>query len=222
MSDKKKRLYIKVPTDIVRNADKEKYISNDEFVLYARLCWLYFRNENEPKNVIEIDHRALMRFCRIDDTRTFKKRMKNLSKNNLIIDFKDKLPTKGKLTVHFNEKAYEEDPYFTMLNVSVFEYYRNEQINTNAFRQLFYYKSHINAKFQNVTNPNFCFVGYETLAKRLKMGRDSIKEANDQLQKSNLVTIEKHELKSQDEYDENDELITTKYNNHYIVNRSLF
>ncbi|MFJ7682047.1 hypothetical protein [Peribacillus butanolivorans] len=71
----KKKLFIHVPTHIVRN--EGIYLNNDEFALYTRLCFLQFRNPKEKGNVLEMDHRKLMNFLKITDTRTFKKRINN-------------------------------------------------------------------------------------------------------------------------------------------------
>lgn len=213
----KKKLFVKIPTGIVRN--EEKYLSNDEFVMYARLCFLYFRNYNNKE--IELDHKKLMRFLNISDTRTFKSRLKKLYKLGLIENEIAKLPTKGNLTIIFNEKVYEEDEHFTMMNADIFNHWQHDQIDEYAFRQVFYYKSHIN-KDDKERDRSYCFVGYETLVKRLKISKTKVNEANEQLKKAKLLKVVAHKLENTDTYDENDELVFTKYNNHYYVHNSLF
>ncbi|MEH7346006.1 hypothetical protein V7122_19370 [Bacillus sp. JJ1532] len=212
----KKKLVVKVPTGIVRN--EEKYLSNDEFVMYARLCFLYFRSYN--KKEIKLDHKKLMRFLKISDTRTFKSRLKKLYKLGLIEEEISKLPTKGTLTIVFNEKVYEEDKHFTMMNADVFNYWVNDQIDEYAFRQVFYYKSHINLDDKE-RDRSYCFVGYETLVKRLKISKTKVKEANKQLEVAKLLKIVIHKLGTNYEYGENDELVFDRYNNHYYVAKSL-
>lgn len=213
----KKKLHVKVPSGIVRN--EEKYLSNDEFLLYARLCFLYFRNYNIKE--IKLDHKKLMNFLDISDTRTFKSRLKKLYNLGLIENEITKLPTKGTLTIVFNEKVYEEDQHFTMLNANIFNHWRKGEIDEYAFRQVFYYKSHIN-KDDKERDRSFCFVGYDTLVKRLKISKTKVNEANDQLNKAKLVKIVPHKLETNHEYDENDELIFDRFNNHYYVANSLF
>jgi predicted transcriptional regulator len=213
---KKKKLYVKVPTYIVRN--EEFYLSNDEFILYARLCFLYFRNYQEKE--IELDHKKLKNFLNINDTRTFKNRLKRLHTLGLIENEITKLPTKGTLKIIFNEKVYEEDKPFTLMSTELFTYYRNEQINEYAFRQVFYFKSHINMNDKE-QDRSFCFVGFETLAERLKVSNTKINEANEQLKKAKLIKIKKHVLEENGEYNENDELVFTRYNNHYYVHSSM-
>jgi hypothetical protein len=95
-----------------------------------------------------------------------------------------------------------------------------DEISEHAFRLLFYYKSHINLKDNKKLN--YCFVGIETLKLKLKMGSDTIHQANDSLKKNKLIQIVRHKLETTYEYDENDELIFDRYNNHYIVNPNLF
>jgi hypothetical protein len=62
----------------------------------------------------------------------------------------------------------------------------------------------------------------ETLKNRLKMGGHTIKVANDELIKNKLLKIERHKLENTNSYNEDDELIFDRYNNHYIVSEKLF
>lgn len=205
------KLHVKVPINVIRNEDI--YIDNGSFLLYVRLCFLYFKNyQNEE---IKIDHRKLMRNCYISDTRTLKKRLDVLHGVGLIENKIDKLPKKDEIIILFNGKVLK-DNYFTMMNAKIFNYL--EELNEHSLRLLFYYKSHINKE----QGKDYCFVGIETLKVKLKMGSDTIKEANDQLSKLKLMKIVKHELKHNHEYDEEDELIFNRYNNHYILNNELF
>lgn len=155
------------------------------------------------------------------DTRTLKKKLQGLHKQGLVLNKVDKLPTKGELFILFNEKIYDDNEHFTLMNAKVFTYFQTETIDEYAFRQLFYYKSHIN-KDDKVRDRSFCFVGYETLIERLKISKTKVKDANDQLIRAKLIKVKKHELKADHEYDEDDELIRGRYNNHYIVNNDLF
>jgi hypothetical protein len=212
----KKSLYIKVPTGIVRN--ENIYLSNEEFLMYARLCFQYFRNYQNKE--IELDHKKLMQFLNISDTRTFKSRLKKLYSMGLIENEITKLPTKSNLIIIFNEKVYEEDKHFTMMSTKLFSYWRNDQIDEYAFRQVFYYKSHINMDDKE-KDRSYCFVGYETLVKRLKISKTKVEAANEQLKKVKLIKVKKHVIETNHEYNDNDELIFNRYNNHYYVTNSL-
>lgn len=208
---------VKVPSKIVRNEDV--FLKNDEFLLYARLCYLYFKNYQNKE--LYIDHKKLMRICLMTDTRTLKKRLQTLYKHDLILNKIDKLPTKGELLVVFNDDYYSGDDHFTLMNAKVFTYLQTDTIDEYAFRQLFYYKSHIN-KDDKSRDRSFCFVGYDTLVNRLKVSKSKVKEANDKLVAAKLIKVKKHELKTNFEYDEDDELITGRYNNHYTICGDLF
>ncbi|MBD1379179.1 hypothetical protein [Metabacillus arenae] len=212
MSNKSK-LYIKIPTYIIRNEDF--FIGNDEFLLYARLSFLYFRNYKNPE--IKVDHKKLMINISITDTRTLKKRLNVLYDLKLIENKIDKLPRRGEVTILINKKIIDDSKNFTMMNAGIFN--MMESLDEDCIRLLFYYKSHITKKD---THKQYCFVGYETLRTRLKIGNETIRDANDILKKLKLIKIEKHELKHDFEYGEDDELIFNKFNNHYIVNRELF
>ncbi|RFU70324.1 hypothetical protein D0469_06915 [Peribacillus saganii] len=212
----KKSLFVKIPTGIVRN--EVHCLSNDEFVMYARLCFLYFLGYQDKE--IEIDHKKLMRFLKINDTRTFKKRLNSLYKIGLILNQVNTLPTKGTMTLIFNEEIYNNDDHFTKMSTRIFDYWRNDQIDEYAFRQVFYYKSHINMNDKE-RDRSYCFVGYEFLAKRLKISKSKVEEANKQLKKAKLIKIKKHNLSHNGEYNDNDELVFNRYNNHYYVANEL-
>jgi hypothetical protein len=204
-------MHVQIPTYIVRN--EEIHISNDAFLLYVRLCYLYFRNYQQEE--MKVDHKKLMNNLGIYDTRTFKKRLTELSKVGLIHNEIISLPRKGEITILFNGEVLKNG-HFTMMDCKLFDYL--EQINEHAFRLLFYYKSHINKK----ENKHYCFVGIETLKVKLKMGSDTINKANELLVKCKLLKIHKHKIETTYTYDEKDELIFDKYNNHYIVDEKLF
>jgi hypothetical protein len=204
-------MHVQVPTYIVRN--EEIHISNDAFLLYVRLCYLYFRNYQQEE--MKVDHKKLMCNLGIYDTRTFKKRLTELSKVGLIHNEIISLPRKGEITILFNGEVLKNG-HFTMMDCKLFDYL--EHINEHAFRLLFYYKSHINKK----ENKHYCFVGIEILKVKLKMGSDTINKANELLVKCKLLKIHKHKIETTYTYDEKDELIFDKYNNHYIVDEKLF
>lgn len=213
MTNKQKKLYIKIPTKIVRNEDNI-FLSNDNFILYARLSFLYFRNYGDK--IIELDHRKLMRFCKMNDARTFRKRLANLYAAGLIENEISKLPTKGVLQIIFNETMYNEAESFTLISAELFNYYELDKIDQYAFRQIMYYKSHINMKDKG-RDRAFCFVGYDTLAKRLKITKRKVQDANEQLQENKLIRIKKSKLETDYAYNEDDELIFERFNNHYYV-----
>lgn len=207
-------MHIQIPTNVVRN--EEIFLNNEEFLLYVRLCYLYFKNyQNEE---IKLDHKKLMGKLLIGDARTLKQRLNKLHKNKLIHNKIDTLPRKGEMVILFNKNITETSKHFTMLNVKIFDYLHI--ISPHAYRLLFYYKSHINLKSENKID--YCFVGVETLKNRLKMGGHTIKLANDELVENKLIKIVKHKLKADDNYNDNDELIFDKYNNHYYIEKEMF
>ncbi|TWE06423.1 hypothetical protein FB550_102445 [Neobacillus bataviensis] len=214
--NEKKKLYVHIPSYVVRN--EGIYISNDEFVMYARLCFLYFRKFHEKE--IELDPKKFRLFLRIGDTRTFKKRLNNLNKAGLIETEIQDLPNKGTIKIVLNEEAYKKGEHFTKLSSEVFTYWLNDQIDEYAFRQLFYYKSHINLNDKDKTKW-YCFVGFETLTKRLKISRSKVESANDQLKEAKLITVKVNKLQNTGTYNECDELIYHRPNNEYHVAKRL-
>lgn len=213
------KLHVQVPTNVIRN--EGMYISNGDFLLYTRLCYLYFRNYNNEE--IKIDHKKLMRNIGVSDTRTLKKRLLSLYKNKLINNEIKTFPKRGEIVILFNGNVQKESKHFTMMNLKIFDFL--EKIDEHSFRLVFYYKSHINKgvkKKENEKVIDYCFVGIETLKNNLKMGSDTIKNSNELLVKHKLIKIIKHRLAHNDEYDEDNELIYDRYHNHYIVREELF
>lgn len=198
-----KKIYVQVPTSVVRN--EGVFIDNGSFMLYVRLCYLYFRNYKNEE--ISFLHKVMMQKLFIKDSRTFKKRLNVLFENNLIKNKIEQLPRTKPVTVILNKEILTEKT-FTQVNVNIFNYL--DQIDEHAFRLLFYYKSHINL---DVLDRDFCFVSFRTLQEQLKMGSTTISRANKQLQEKNLIKIERHELET--DYSEDDELMFNRWNNHY-------
>lgn len=213
------KLHVQVPTNVVRN--ENIFINNGDFLLYVRLCYLYFRNFNHEE--IKIDHKKLMRNIGVSDTRTLKKRLHNLYKSGLIKNEIKSFPKRGEIVILFNGDVQQESKHFTMMNIKIFDLL--EKIDEHSFRLVFYYKSHINKDIKKKDSQkviDYCFVGIETLKNNLKMGSDTIKQANERLIKHKLIKIVKHKLKHDDQYDENNELVYDRYHNHYIVHNELF
>lgn len=212
--------FVKVPQNIVRNEGFK--LTSGDFSLYVRLCYLFFKNYNNPE--MRIDHKKLMAKVGIADTRTLKKRFKSLYENKLMLNEINKLPRRGEVDILLNEEVVNECKYFTMMNLSVFNYV--DEINEHAFRLLFYYKSYINRNPTEYDGEekvrDYCFVGVERIKYDLKMGSDTVKDANDMLVDKKLIKITRHAIKHDYEYDEDDELIYDRYNNHYHLHKSLF
>lgn len=212
--NQKKNLHVRVPTNVVRNTNVQ--IGNGEFQLYVRLCYLYFKNYGNEE--ITVDHKKLMKNLAISDTRTLKKRFNNLFKSKLIKNSVEKLPRKGRITIEFNSHMLSSE-HFTQMNLKIFEYI--DKIDEHAFRLLFYYKSHIN-KDDKERDRSFCYVGFDTLSNNLKISSKTISNANEILKKEKLIKVEKHNLGTDYQYGEDNELIYDRYNNHYRVNNEMF
>ena len=206
---KEGNLYLKVPNKMIRNKDIN--ISSDEFLLYSRICYLYFRSYKQKEFTVNLlKMKDLLRFA---DNRTLKSRLNKLYKYGLIENHITELPRNHQLTIVFNDDLYNSQNGFTLINSNVFEAVKESKINSHAFRLLLYYKSHINLQTDN----KFCFVGYQTITAHLKLNSVKIKEANEQLKKAGMIKIVKHKLEPTYEYDHDDELVYNRYNNHYYV-----
>lgn len=207
----KQKMSIQIQTEIVRNS--LFYLNNGEFLLYARLLFLWFRNYKD--NNIPIDHKKLMVNLEVTDTRTLRKRINKLYELGLINNNIERFPNRGEIIIQFNDNPFESK-HFTMIPATIFNYIG--RIDEHCFRLLFYYKSYINYD----KNKDFCFVGVRKICEDLKMSRSTLINCNNILVKNKLLKIEKHKLESLYEYGVNDELIYDKYNNHYYVEEENF
>lgn len=203
---------MQVPNEIVRN----EWFKLDAyaFAVYTRLKFMLFRNYGN--NEIEFDHRKLMHKLHISDTRTLKKSFKQLHKEQIILEYIDKLPTKGALKVTFNPKV-EESKGFTQFYTDIYNYI--EDIGVIGLRLLFYYESRISRSGSEISP--YCFAELRTIARELGIDKDTVKRYNDILKSKKLIKIDKHKLECTYDYDENDEIVFQKYNNHYYINENL-
>lgn len=199
-------LKVQIPQAIVRNSKFK--LSAGEFLLYARLKFLHFR-QGEGDTII-LDHTKLRMKIGITDTRTLKKYLKILHKYDLIKSEHDKIPKTKHMEIIFNPtpKNLPLTP-FTQLSAKVFNW--TDRLDPQEFRLLFYIKSYLSKE------RHFAFMGYERITKELGISSNKISECCRNLKKAKLVKIEKHKLSSIDEWDENDELIISRYPNHYYV-----
>lgn len=203
--------FIKISTRVVRN--EGLYIDNESFHLYVTLCRLYFLNNQNSE--LDINHKEVMRNLRISKNETFKKYINGLFKAGLIFDEVNNLPRRSTLPVRLNPEFLNDKP-FTQLSLNIFNAYNELGISVDSFRLVFYYKSHINLH-EHGRDRSFCFVGIRTLTDRLKIGNEKVIAANNDLKKKKIIKIEKHLLKHDHEYDEYDQMINSRFNNHYKI-----
>jgi hypothetical protein len=146
------------------------------------------------------------------DNRTLKKCLQNLHKQQIILEYIDKLPKQKALELTFDPIPFESKK-FTQLPANILN--KVEHIGVIGLRLLFYYESYINR-----TNPpekQFAFPAIETIAKDLHINKETVIEYNEKLKKNKLLKITKHKLENTGEYDSLDNALFTKYNNHYHV-----
>lgn len=205
----KKKLVIQIPDEVIRNKDLK--IDSKTFAIYTYLKFLHFRNYKN--NEIEINHNQFKHKLYISDNRTLKKCFLKLHKEQIIMELINKFPTKGALTLTFDPEAINSKT-FTQLPATVLN--KIEHIGTIGLRLLFYYESFINRK--DDPSKQFAFPAIETISKHLGINKETIMNYNKLLKKHKLIKIKKHKLEWNGEYDNLDQPLFTKYNNHYYIN----
>lgn len=199
-----KKPTLHITNEIIQNNGYS--LNSFEFYAYARLMYLYFRNYKNKR--LQVNHKKYMLNIGITDTRTLKKLFATLFENKLIENEIMVLPKRNPVEIIINEDVIKVKS-FTILPASILNW--SDRINHTEFRLLFYYKSYIN------NDSDFCFAGYETICKDLRIGRETLTNCNEHLKKLKLLTVKKHKLESTNEYNRDDELVYNKYNNHYKI-----
>jgi hypothetical protein len=175
-------------------------------LLYLKLLSFY----NSAMS-FEVDPKKLSLKLKMDDIRTLKKCIESLISNGYLlegVEFKRKSPISIRLS---NEKLHQNPP-FTQLPATVFEFI--ETINYFGVRLLYYYESYIN---RNGIHKQYCYPSIETIVKETGITKNTVTKYNDILVKNKLLKIEKHKLGTEYKYDEQDNLIFDRFNNHYYV-----
>lgn len=207
--ENKKKIQLQIPDEIIRNQCVD--FNHYDFGVYAMLKYAHFLNPNKDKDMLEVDHKFMMNKLFINDSRTLKKSLNKLYKCEFIEEEIKRLPRNGILKLKFNPSPFKTKS-FTQLPVNLIN--KIEQIGLIGYRLIYYYESYINRK--DVISKQFCFVAQDTISSELNINKETIKKYNDILKKSKLVTIKKHKLES-DGYDDLDNIVFNKYNNHYYV-----
>lgn len=207
--ENKKKIYLQIPDEIIRNQCVD--FNHYDFGVYAMLRYAHFRNPNKDKDMLEVDHKFMMNKLFINDSRTLKKSLNKLYKYGFIEEEIKRLPRNGILKLKFNPSPFKTKS-FTQLPTNLIN--KIEQIGLIGYRLIYYYESYINRK--DVISKQFCFVGQDTISSELNINKETIKKYNDILKKSKIVTIKKHKLEF-DGYDDLDNIVFNKYNNHYYV-----
>lgn len=206
--ENKKKLIIQIPDEIIKNQLFK--LDANTFTVYTYLKFLHFRNYN--KNEIEIDHNKFKHKLYIADNRTLKKCFSTLHKQQIILEYINKFPTKGSLNLTFNPVPFETKT-FTQLPATIIN--KIEHIGVIGLRLLFYYESFINRKDE--PSKQFAFPAIETISKHLGINKETIITYNEILKKNKLLKVKKHKLEWHGDYDNLDQPLFTKYNNHYFV-----
>lgn len=206
-SPKQSKSVIQISNSIVR----DRNISNIEFLILLRLKYLIF--ENNGSGELHVDITKLRIKLGIADNRTLKRYLNSLQLKGYIYN-QVKIERSAPSLVSLNLEMFTTpENQFTQLPLALLS--RINTIGHTGIRLLYYFESYINRK---IVQNQFCFAAVITICKNTGMGKTTVKESVDILKKEKLLEVILHELKHDDQYNEKDELLYNKYNNHYYVN----
>lgn len=203
---------IQLPQNLVRNKD----FSSTALYVYAKLVQRFYVYKQEYSEM-DIDHKQLMYYTGIKSNKKFKEVLNELYESKLIKNDITDLPRRGLIKVEldtfFNSK--KKDYFFTQMPVEVLNKGILDEIGFQGVRLLLYFKSYIN------NWDEFCFCSYKRMTDELDMSENTLTKYIKLLKKKKFISVEKHELKSNGEYVEDefgvDREQFTKYNNHYQI-----
>lgn len=206
---KSNQVFLRIPNMFVRNEGVS--LSALDFTL---LCVLKHKSFLTGKPSFDVDTFKVRKVLDVSDVRTFKKSLLNLKESGVINGDFIKLPRNGPLQIQLSDSVISGTP-FTRLPVGVLN--RIEQIGHVGLRLLFYYESHIN---RGTLKKQFCYSSYKTISERLSISEPTIWKYNEILERNNLLEIQRSALSTDYSYKTIDatteQLVFTKYNNHYL------
>ncbi|EMI09230.1 hypothetical protein [Anoxybacillus gonensis] len=213
----KKMFQIQIADRIIRSPK----IDSTAFVLYGKLIQLY-RLKGGVSDTIEIDHAALKYFLNIKSNQKLKSALNALYSAKLIKTKIDALPKNQPLRIEINSffdlkkagKTKEDRFTYTQMPYILLERSMIEKIGHAGVRLLYYFESYIN-RTKEFTK-QFCFTSLVTIQKEIGLTENTILKYVDILKKNKLISVTKHKFEFAG-YDDLDNVVFTKYNNHYYV-----
>ncbi|NGM81306.1 hypothetical protein G5B47_02640 [Paenibacillus sp. 7124] len=147
--------------------------------------------------------------------------LQNLYALNYIIEPVSKLEPNKPFLISLNKEKFDienrkEGEFFAQLPINVMFGIKDGKLTRQEARLLYYIKSYINA---TDSRKQFCFTRIDKkMSTELNMGKNTIPKYTQMLVDKKLISINKHNLGTSYQYDEDGKLIFTKYNNHYFLN----
>lgn len=214
MSNEKNNQTINILThDTVRNPN----ITSNDFVLILYIQYMVWQRKSYSFDILSDECKM---WTSLSD-KTLNKSFTNLHRENYLLKKVEKrLPNKPiELQVNknrFDIKDRRDGEFFTQLPIRIMYALKEMRVTPKQVRLLYYIQSYIVFNSAN----NFCFVGLERMEKEVKMSRPTLIKTIKELTEMKLITVTKHNVGTSYQYNENDELIYTKFNNHYTVEYS--
>ncbi|MDP9675196.1 putative transcriptional regulator [Paenibacillus jamilae] len=211
---KRNKQSIHLPTSTVRDPN----INANDFCLILYLKYLTWRSGNRYE--FDVSLSELKQFLNIQDNKTLKSSFNNIFREEYIIREIKKILPNSPIRFFLNQKKFDTDSkldekFFTYLPINILYGMKDRKLDRKEVRILYYIKSYIN---YSDPKKEYCFTGIEkTMVKELNMGKNTIPKYTDMLVKKNLIRIEKNKLETSYQYDEEGNLIFTRYNNHYYL-----
>ncbi|ODA08154.1 hypothetical protein A7312_08995 [Paenibacillus polymyxa] len=204
---------------ILSNCVRDPNLNANDFCLILYLKYMVWKSGDKYEFMVSVSDMKM--YLSVSDNRTIKSSFQNLYESeyllNAIEEIKPNKPIMLTLNEYkFNTEIRSEKEFYTSLPINVLYGIKDGKLDRKEARLLYYIKSYIN---YSDPNKRYCYTGIEkTMKTELNMSSNTIPKYTKKLVDKKLIEIEKHNLSTSYQYDEEGNLIFTKYNNHYYIN----
>ncbi|MEH7760106.1 hypothetical protein V7417_05235 [Bacillus pumilus] len=202
-----------IANDVIRDPN----LSSEEFSVYAVLVRVYF-SKKEKVNPIQVNHKRISERLGIPKNETLKKYINGLYEKELILNKVDALPRKGLIDITLNETRLPikgSGIPFTQVTESVLSSECVAQIKMKGIRLYFYLKSYMDTRH----TPSFAYPGMDRISAETGVAKNTIRKHLSLMKNKRFIDIQHSDKQSSKEsyYGEDDQVITTGYQNKYFL-----
>ncbi|KAA9007365.1 helix-turn-helix domain-containing protein [Paenibacillus spiritus] len=191
---------------------RDPSITANDFCLLVYLKWFSFNGKERTE--FDIDNGHAKFYTGIKDNKTIKKSYLSLYEHGYIcIPVHDHIIQSRALQIKLNNAKLHSESGFTRLPSTLLYMIRDSALSQQELRILYYLESRINRPTKA-----FCYPSRELICSELGIkSPKTISTAKKSLVSRGLLKVEEHKIGTTLQYDEEDRLIRTKFNNHYYV-----
>lgn len=202
---------------ILTNAIRNPNLSQIDFSVIMYLQFTIWKRGMRYE--FEVLSNEVKFYTNVYENKTLNKSFVNLFKQGYLLQEIGKRQPNIPILFKLNKSKFsiqdrKDDEYFTALPINVMYSLKDGKLNHKEIRFLYYIQSYINPK----SKIKSCYAGIDTrMSDELNLSRTTIMALHKELSKKKLISVTKHPLGTSFEYDVDDNLIRSRFNNHYQI-----